>query len=269
MRDWFWGIIITFIGLLIVIFIPWLIIIALLVGLGVFIYSKFGNKDKIEFQKLKHKNKKIQIEESKKETKLKKEEKKNEKDNIRNIYNEYIEKRSKYKSKNKIEEYPYFFWNRYGILEKIFIVKKNDKTYLVNGTDNFNTFKEDYKNVQNNEQLFDLIGIVQIDEDNISINDTRHIIQDIYHYNDSTNDILLGSLLFGTAGAIAGAANSKPKVKELTSHGGNVLLTIKNVSNGIKWSIEIDISMLVTLSENFPNIIIKKNNDKEVNQYFV
>lgn len=269
MTEWFYAILITLGVLLIIVFLPWLFPLAGLIVLGIYLYEKYGTQEKREFQKLNKQNQKIQYNKTKEEQNDKKVKKEQEEDSLKALYEEYKEKKKIFSEKNNIKDNKFFFWKRYGNLEKIYVIKKQKEIYLFNSSNNFKNFKEDYNNSLNNENLFEKNGLVKIDENKLVVNDTRHIIRNTYHYNDATKEIFLGSLLFGNAGALAGAVNSKTKQKELVFSAGDVTITIQNEDNNSRWEIPLEPSMLVTIAEIFPNIKVEIDNTEEKHNLYV
>lgn len=264
MKAWIYAFIIMFIIIIICVFAPWLFLVVGISLLIMFFYTRYGSSQKREFTNLKKENsKKRRIQELEKKA-LVMEEQESNKLMLKEAYEIYKEKKLNFFEKNNIDDKPYIFWERYGVVEKIHIWKKNGKVYLCNNTNSFTTFKEDYK-IPNNDCLFNKIGIIETNEDNIVIVDNSHTIKDTYHYTDPSNSIILGSLFFGTAGAIAGAMDSSVKTKTLQQKVVDVTIRVKNLNSSMAWIMNIDPSMLVTIAEELPNVKVDVNDQDEYN----
>ena len=265
---YFWALMIGLIVMIILTKFVWVVFLIGGIALVYFLYQKYGTSEKREYEKMKRENnKKRRIQEEnnnyiqKMQQEKEKEEKYKREIDLKAEFELYKEKKAVFFNKNNIEDKPFFFWERNGNIEKIYVWKKNNKVYLCNGTDNYDNFKFNIDST-NNEYLFNKVGVAETTEEDMAIIDNSHIIKDTYHYCDSTINNL-GMVLFGIP------SDTVLKTKTLKENVVDVTIKVKTITSNMNWTMTISSEMLITLAEILPNVKVERNNKDEQNNYYV
>lgn len=242
-------------------FIFWIILP--IIGIGYFVYDFCGTKEKREFRKARKENMKKLREKEKAE---------NEKQKLEARKQQQEEKENFAKFKKLVDEderliadkdYRVIFLNLDDTTNlKTYCWTDEKYFYMLNGSKSetaYNLYKTNF---------FGEDRIAKCDKKGIIINDFYQVITHQFQYEASkTGKIFLGSLLFGTTGAIAGAV-SQPQTKIGINKTVNQSITIfLPVVTGDKvenWQSKIDVSMVLPLSELLPEVPIVKNEDRNI-----